>query len=92
MENIKEKLNQEYEGTYIPVHIQPALINYIEHKRPTGSFLRAVLENNLREAFAKADGANRRNLFAIVAFLYLYAPGTCWGSPEKVRAWLKNNE
>lgn len=34
------------------------LKRYVEHHTPTGGFLRAVLENDLREACARADDEN----------------------------------
>lgn len=48
----------------------------------------AVLSNDLKEACGRADSFNRRILFEIVVWLYNNAPITCWGSPEKVDAWL----
>jgi hypothetical protein len=65
---------------------------YIELRIPTGSFLRAVLENDLKEACGRADIYNQRILFEIVYWLYNEAPPDCWGSPEKVKAWLKGDE
>lgn len=52
------------------------------------SFLRAVLENNLKEAVLQADDFNLRNLPAFVAYLYNHTPIECWGSAEKVTKWL----
>lgn len=62
---------------------------YVDHGCPTGSFLRAVLENDLFEAVAKADQYNRHLLADICEYIYNYTPATCHGSPEKVAAWLK---
>lgn len=64
------------------------LIEYIAARRPTGQFLRAVLSNDLKEAVARADPVSRLRLYELVVFLYNYAPGSCWGSPERVEAWL----
>lgn len=65
-----------------------SLRRYAEHYMPTGDFLRAVLENNLKEAFGCADIGNRYAMFAIVSYCYNQLPAACWGSPEKVVAWL----
>lgn len=62
---------------------------FIENKIPPGSFLEAVLRNNLKEAMGRADSRNRRRVFEYVEYLYNYAPATCWGSDEKYEAWLK---
>lgn len=61
---------------------------YIEQRVEPGGFLRAVLCNNLQEAAGRADIRNRRRLWEWVGWLYNYAPGTCWGAPEKVESWL----
>ena len=71
-----------------PNNLGESFERYIEHGIPTGGFLRAVLENDLREAFGRADIYNRSCMFEIVAWLWNEAPSTCWGSPEKVSAWL----
>ena len=62
---------------------------YVEDHCPPGSFLMAVLSNDLKESFARADEENRRDLFEIVSYCYNYIPWNCWGSPEKVREWLE---
>jgi hypothetical protein len=62
---------------------------YIERQIHPGSFLTAVLSNDLRESFGKADQWSREKLFDLVCWLYSYAPGNCWGSPAHVREWLE---
>jgi len=47
---------------YIPPHMMDGLTRYIEHGIALGGFLTAVLENDLREACARADDINIRNL------------------------------
>lgn len=69
-----------------------ALRRYIDSKIPPGSFLTAVLCNNLKEACACADDRNRYLLFEYVQYLYSYCPSSCWGSPEKFHEWLKKDE
>lgn len=66
-----------------------SLYRYIEDGCPTGDFLRAVLSNDLKESFGRADEQNRETLFDIVSFLYNEAPAPCWGSPDLVKAWLE---
>lgn len=66
-----------------------ALDRYAQHRQPVGDFLTAVLENNLSEAVGHADDDNLRNLPAFVGYLYNEMPSPCWGSPEKVKAWLE---
>lgn len=78
-DRVKFKLTQE--------EIAP-LRRYIDNKILPGSFLEAVLRNNLKEAMGRADSRNRRRVFEYVEYLYNYAPAICWGSDEKYEAWL----
>lgn len=73
----------------VPPHLRAALQRYVEHRIPTGGFLRAVLENDLLGAVARADSENSAILSKIVKYIYHELPNGCWGSPEKVEAWLK---
>lgn len=63
---------------------------YVMHGIPTGSFLEAVLCNDLMEAMGRADMGNRMTLFEICDYVYNETPSACHGSQEKVRAWLKS--
>jgi hypothetical protein len=60
----------------------------LEHERK-GHFLMAVFENDLREAIARADGENGPVIQQIVCYCHNEIPGNCWGSKEKVAAWLE---
>lgn len=71
-----------------PESIRHSLALYIEHGCDTGSFLAAVLENNLVRAVQCADENTLAALPHIVAYLYHEVRGDCWGSPEKRRAWI----
>lgn len=67
------------------------LERYVQNKIPTGGFLKAVLENDLVEAFGQADDINKYRIGEIIKYIYNELPSLCWGSPEKVQNWLKNN-
>lgn len=73
--------------------IRPDIIEAIDRWAavgcPTGSFVQAVLENNLSNAVGFADKDNLETLPAIVNYVYNEIPGDSWGSPEKVAAWRK---
>jgi hypothetical protein len=73
----------------LPEHMRDAMRLYIEHRVPPGGFLTAVLSNDLMEACGRADHINLERLPDFCRFLYNYAPGRCYGSPEKVKAWLE---
>lgn len=72
----------------IPVHCRRGLLTYIMEGKKPGDFLTAVLRNDLKEAVGHADDVNIAMLQNYVRFLYSYAPGTCWGNPERMAAWM----
>ena len=71
----------------VPDHCIDGLIRYIVDGIKPGTFLQAVLRNNLVDAASHADEINRHHLFAYAVFLVSYAPSGCWGSAEAVKAW-----
>lgn len=73
----------------VPDHLIDGLLNYIIHGVPTGGFLTAVLENNLMEAFGRADIESALGLRHVCAFLYNHAPAGCYGNPMRVEAWIQ---
>jgi hypothetical protein len=76
----------------VPPHTIGGIDRYVEHHIEPGSFLRAVLENNLREALGRADSTNRFALFDIVTYLYNCVPHNCWGDAKRVEEWLAVRE
>ena len=73
----------------LPEHIRGGVKRYIEDKIPPGDFLTAVICNNLKESFGRADETNIAHMFDIVSFFYNEAPSGCWGSKKKMNDWLK---
>lgn len=65
-----------------------SLERYINEGIPTGGFLRAVLSNDLFDAYARADNNNVKFMREIVKALYNYAPSACHGSREAYKQWL----
>ena len=78
----------QYRGKAIPERMHGGIRRYLENRIPPGDFLMAVLCNDLKEAYGRADDENIELLPVYVAYFYNEAPAKCWGSPEKVRAWL----
>lgn len=71
----------------LPPHMQAGMRRYIEHGIEPGSFLFAVLSNDLMGAMGKADDVNLYALPDYGRFLYNNAPANCFGSKENVIAW-----
>ena len=74
-----------YDG--LPMGLREGVHLYIEHGVIPGEFLQAVISNDLKESFGKADIYNRERMFDIVSWFYNNAPAECWGSKEKMIAW-----
>lgn len=77
-----KRLNPDYE---VREDVKEALTNYAIHGHPLGSFLTAVVENNLFVALSTADSYNRASIFQICQFIYSDLPAACWGSTEIVK-------
>lgn len=71
----------------LPDHMEEAARLYIERGMLPGGFLTAVFENNLVEAYGRADSMNQEAMQTWVMFLYNEAPQVCWGSSAKVKKW-----
>ena len=65
-----------------------ALRLYVNRGIDPGDFLRAVLANDLTEAFGRADENNLDALPHIVAFVYAKVPVAACRSYERVAAWI----
>ena len=77
-------------GDVIPFSTAASLDRYVNHGIRPGSFLLAVLHNNLVGACINADPQNAAALRYIVMFMYHEAPSSCWGSPATVDAWVES--
>jgi hypothetical protein len=72
----------------IPQDTKECIDEYVKEKYPPGGFLTAVLENNLMEAFRRADQHNIEAMKDIVSYVYNSVPISAHGSPEIVKKWL----
>lgn len=82
-------MNYKIKYDNLPPHIQGGVQRYIEHGTPPGDFLTAVICNDLKESFGRADEENIRRMFDIVSFFYNQAPAGCWGSEKRMMRWIK---
>ena len=71
----------------IPATTRQHLYEYLTNGTLPGTFLYAVLTNNLAEAALKADSTNRHLLSEYVLWLFDNAPENSWGSEETVKRW-----
>lgn len=71
----------------IPPHMHESLVRWIMLGIHPGSFLSALLKNDMMGAIAGADEENKKALIQYAIFLHNYAPSGCFGSVEKFEAW-----
>ena len=72
----------------IPDHMMGAIRRYVDDGLPPGSFLEAVITNNLRDAVAYADATNINLLPEYVRHFYNDEPSGCWGSEANMQEWM----
>lgn len=85
-------MNEMMSYDRIPDYTLEGFRRYVNTRTPTSGFIRACLENDLTQAYHRADDNNLPAIPAIVNYMYNELPGPCWGSPEKVKAWLVRGE
>ena len=85
------KIENEYRfrGFHVNAFLVSRIQAYVETGCPLGHFLTAIICNDLQEAVERADDENIHNLPAFVGYFYNETPGACWGSKEKMKAWIK---
>lgn len=71
----------------IPDHLHHSLRAYLEHGRIPGTFLIAVLANDLAGAIYSANPEALSALRSIITFLSETAPDEAWGTPERLAKW-----
>jgi hypothetical protein len=53
---------------------------YVEHRLEPGSFVKALMANDLIGAFNNADEINQNEMIGYVKFIYNRLPRVCFGS------------
>ena len=74
--------------TSMPNRLREAIIRYVDNGMPTGSFLEAVLRNNLFKACKSADSESQEKLFQITYFILHVVPVVCRGSKNEFNTWI----
>ena len=80
-----EQLVEKYN---VPEIIAQSIKDYVEGRLPVGSFLQAVICNNLFDAINRADDESASCLQGIVRIFYNQTPTACWGSVKRYNDWL----
>jgi len=73
----------------VPRNIQTALTDYIERGIPVGSFLHAVLSNDLFDAVSRTENSDA--LSDIVNWIHDCAPQNCYGCEAVVLRWIQEH-
>lgn len=76
----------------IPEYMHDAIIRFYENGFPPGSFLSAVIDNDLKDACGRADDTNRHCLFNYIMWFYNEAPNGTWGFSGATSKWCKQFE
>lgn len=71
----------------VPHHLREGLLRYFSDGILPGSFLQAVLCNDLAQAVSRGDPISIAGMTSLVAFLQWSTPAMAWGSREHVLAW-----
>lgn len=79
---------KEPDFSIIPEHMRGAMKRYLEDGIPPGSFLQAVLCNDLKGAVSRADQINIQYLKEWAQFMMWELPAACQGSEERYRNWI----
>lgn len=72
----------------IPDETIEGINRYMQDRVQPGSFLAAVLQNDLKNAVGRADPKNLQCLPAIVLYCFWELPSLCWGSKEAFEGWV----
>lgn len=91
IEEMTTTLRLSLARSQVPEQNHSALINYVTLGIPAGSFLEAVLRNDLREACACADIDNQLRLWWTVEWIYSHVPSIAWGSLDNYVAWIQKH-
>ena len=74
----------------IPHYMHGAIIRYYENGIAPGSFLEALINNDLKETFGRADDTNIKRIRSYIMWFYNEAPAGSWGYDGAVDKWIES--
>lgn len=91
MDRIAPGLQQSLIDAGVIKNMHEGIILWITRGIVPGSFLKAVIKNDLAGAVMYADQNSLQNLVTIVQWFYTHAPRTCWQSGVNFIEWHKRH-
>ena len=89
---IQKQIDDGFIECELPMYMKEPVENWVFHGIPGGGFLTALLTNNLKETFTRADSNNKRKVYNWVRFIIWSLPSSCQGSEEKVNNWMEQHK
>lgn len=77
--------------TYIPDYLRPGVLRYIEQGITPGSFIGAIICNDLQATIATADPGSLIYIPTIAKWFFNHAPFTCHGNESKYHGWIESH-
>ncbi len=72
---------------WVPSRMRGPIERWVREAVVPGHFLRAIITNDLRGAFARADQENGRLIQNYLALFYNDLPSGCWGPSDALANW-----
>jgi hypothetical protein len=82
----------QFRGAKIPEALHEGIVAYIVDGITPGGFFTAIVCNDLRGAFQRADVESVKAIHALLVYMLNEAPSTCWGSVERMVTWQRERQ
>lgn len=96
-DDILERINRAFDpvqcmadrqGYPLPAYMKDGVVNFVFDGLEPGSFLYAVLCNDLKHSVINADQNNKGLIVEWALLMYNGVPVECQGNTERVAAWI----
>lgn len=84
-EALGDYLRKSLQGSGIPDYMHDGIVSFYTCGAPPGSFLSAVIDNDLFGAFRSADDVNRERIYEYLQWFCRHAPAGTWGFSGAVK-------